>query len=363
MKAWAVLIEITLMMMLAQVSWAQEYFTLVEVQAQAVQGWHETYTDKYGRTVPVDIEVEVFGKEYAPILRVGVSEYEEYVVRNNTPFESDRSIAKSGGKRTFVERMSGQKIDMDRAYGADYKNDITPREVFDFLNELLAPLELTIEDFEFERPEGFDVITNIKKTNGEVISSAFYVMQLCHKMREIPIFTHASFSVKAQRNPIYAPKLHFQMRNSGEYKLYLESLVEQDEVVGDIPLCSLETVIEKLESKIEEGYIQGVEALRFGYVLYNDPNYKGSGSAFDAECFYAVPSWIVTCIFSPNPKETVWDEEKLARRIEEGYQISDVQRYMVINAQTGEMIDYFDRSKGGKADTDYKGFIAWEDVE
>ena len=28
---------------------AQEYYTLPEIREQAAQGWHETYTDKYGR--------------------------------------------------------------------------------------------------------------------------------------------------------------------------------------------------------------------------------------------------------------------------------------------------------------------------
>ena len=28
---------------------AQEYYTLPEIREQAKDGWHETYTDKYGR--------------------------------------------------------------------------------------------------------------------------------------------------------------------------------------------------------------------------------------------------------------------------------------------------------------------------
>ena len=38
-------------------------------------------------------------------------------------------------------------------------------------------------------------------------------------------------------------------------------------------------------------------------------------------------------------------------------------RPMTINAQTGEMLDYFDTSKNGSGDADYKGFISWEDVK
>ena len=40
--------------------------TLPEIREQAKDGWHETYTDKYGRETVVDIDVEVYGGENAP---------------------------------------------------------------------------------------------------------------------------------------------------------------------------------------------------------------------------------------------------------------------------------------------------------
>ena len=359
-KRFTILLVLLLTLVCVAAS-AQEYYTLPEIREQAATGWHETYTDKYGRETTVDIDVEVFGEDVAPILKVGFPLFERHDIHENAPYESDSSIERVGGKRTYVERMIGERIDLDRAYGMDYGNDLIVQDVYDYLNILLAPLELSVENFAFKQPEGFDVISNVKKTTGEVLSPAFYLINLCPKLREMPIYTHASFSVKAQGRPIYTPTLSFQMRNTEEYGLTVKTIVEQEEVVGDIPLCSLETVIENLEKKVKDGYIQGVSALRFGYALYNDPkNPKGTRSAYDAKCYYAVPSWVITCVYSPDPKETLWDEEKLAKRIEEeNYHISYVQRYMVINAQTGEMLDYF----GKKSQSDYQGFIPWDKVQ
>ena len=48
---------------------AQDYYTLPEIREQAKDGWHETYTDKYGRETVVDIDVEVYGGENAPVLK------------------------------------------------------------------------------------------------------------------------------------------------------------------------------------------------------------------------------------------------------------------------------------------------------
>ena len=53
---------------------AQEYYTLPEIREQAAQGWHETVTDRYGRETTVDVDVQVFGEENAPVVRIRPSE-------------------------------------------------------------------------------------------------------------------------------------------------------------------------------------------------------------------------------------------------------------------------------------------------
>ena len=55
---------------------AQEYYTLPEIREQAVQGWHETYTDEYGRQTEVNIPVQVFGENTAPVVKVRPSRLE-----------------------------------------------------------------------------------------------------------------------------------------------------------------------------------------------------------------------------------------------------------------------------------------------
>lgn len=56
---------------------AQEYYTLPKIREQAAAGWHETYTDKYGRQTAVDIDIQVFGDEKAPVLKIGLPDYQE----------------------------------------------------------------------------------------------------------------------------------------------------------------------------------------------------------------------------------------------------------------------------------------------
>ena len=67
-KRFAILLALILILVCAVAS-AQEYYTLPEIREQAETGWHETYTDKYGRTRQVDIDIEVFGEERVPVIK------------------------------------------------------------------------------------------------------------------------------------------------------------------------------------------------------------------------------------------------------------------------------------------------------
>ena len=67
MKTKITMLLALLLALVCTAAYAQEYYTLPEIREQAEQGWHETYTDKYGRVRQVDIDIEVFGEEKAPV--------------------------------------------------------------------------------------------------------------------------------------------------------------------------------------------------------------------------------------------------------------------------------------------------------
>ncbi|MBQ9740941.1 MAG: hypothetical protein IJV91_08395 [Kiritimatiellae bacterium] len=75
MKRWICLL-LGMAMLASGTASAQEYYTLPEIRGQAAAGWHETYTDKYGRETVVDIDVEVFGEDVAPVIRIANAYYE-----------------------------------------------------------------------------------------------------------------------------------------------------------------------------------------------------------------------------------------------------------------------------------------------
>ena len=137
---------------------AQEYYTLPEIKEQAKDGWHETYTDKYGRETTVDIDVEVYGDETAPVIKIadaGYSvnldallegeeasnmEYHWFMIEKDNPWSTVLKVAKKGGRRTHFFRTYGEAVDLDRAYGAEIGaqtgNDLTVRQMYAYMAQI-----------------------------------------------------------------------------------------------------------------------------------------------------------------------------------------------------------------------------------
>ena len=359
MKKYAGMLVALLFVLSSATGFAQEYYTLPEIREQAAEGWHETYTDQYGREIAVDVDVQVFGKEAAPVLEVGLPDYIKYTSIENNPYESVMNVRKSGGQRTRYYVKSGEKVDLDKVYGADIGNDLTLREAYDYLREHLEKQGIPTEEFLYDQPRDFEVLCNTSQATGEVLSKPFYNLDLWPTLHEMPILAHVLDGVQKAGWPWYRAELFYMIRDRGEHSIVVNTLVERQMLAEDIPLCSLEQVIENLESEIEAGYIQKVYSIRFGYSLYNDPAIQSRTpvSVYDSNCpFYAVPSWVIECIFAEKPKETVLDS------IDEDIDEHAYAKKITINAQTGKMLDPFDKSKYGFADGDYKGFISWDDV-
>ncbi len=54
---------------------------------------------------------------------------------------------------------------------------------------------------------------------------------------------------------------------------YGVTIEKKSVLIDDVPLCSMDKVIESIETKIQEGYIRNVYyALRFGYCCYLNEN-------------------------------------------------------------------------------------------
>ena len=189
---------LTALSLLPTLALAQDYYTLPEIREQAKDGWHETYTDRYGREIQVDIDADVFGEQTAPLIKAGFPQHDIYYADKNCPYNTVSNVKRTGGRRTHIYRSYGSKVDLDRQYGADYGNDLTLNEMYAYMNKLITDQGIPNDIFLYERPKFFDVLCNIQQSTGEVKATAFYFVQLYEQFYGIPVLTSktASFNVK-----------------------------------------------------------------------------------------------------------------------------------------------------------------------
>lgn len=336
---------------------AQDYYTLPEVREQAADGWHETYTDKFGRTVDVDIDIEVFGEEKAPVLRGGYGKIVEEGDKDTDPTSIlVKTRERRGGVSTYLYRQDrDHRAELERAYGADYGNDMTLGECYAFFRERLEANGISPDEFNYDRPEKFEVPFSLSKDGSEVLLPAFYRIQLYNHKYGLPILN----SMRAAHYEPCVPRMMTgAIHTMIDRERYFVSakVFDVDEVLAqDIPLAPVKRVIESTEEWIESGYLQRVYSMRFGYVVYADPqvDWRKNRSSYDVDTWYLVPTWVIGGLLSDiDPKE-----DMVARA--EGTDNYDT---LFVNAQTGQVIDRFDTSYYGYGDPRYKGFISWEEV-
>ena len=72
---------------------------------------------------------------------------------------------------------------------------------------------------------------------------------------------------------------------------------EEKRIQEDVPLATLDEVMQALEKKIKEGYIRDIYALRLGYVCYPDD--------ISPDIYALYPAWICDCIYANSPREQI----------------------------------------------------------
>ena len=345
---------------------AQEYYTLPEIREQAAAGWHETYTDKYGRTIEVDIDIDVFGADKAPVITADVPEFVEYTYDHGSPYDTVVDVKRKGGKRTHAYRTYGKEINLDQAYGAQYGNEMTPREAYDLLKVLFEEhgQGYLANDFMLNPPASFDVVYSKNVSTGGVHRPALYSFELWQQMNGLPIIINSETGFERPKTRSYLPRVYYDVSSEDEYKFFIQPLNPLETLAEDIPLCSVERVIQSIEKEIESGRIQKVTNLWFGYAVYSDPAIRDfRKSVQEEETFYLVPSWVLQCVYSEDPKEYKLDEIDTLNPDNERFGEHIPHKTRVINAQTGVMFDFFDKSRNGGGDGSYQGFIPWDKVQ
>ena len=109
---------------------------------------------------------------------------------------------------------------------------------------------------------------------------------------------------------------------------------EEKRIQEDVPLATLDEVIQALEKKIEEGYIRDIYALRLGYVCYLDDT--------SPDIYALYPAWICDCIYAISPREQIM-ENIVTDAFRENFRYEQI----LVDAQTCDIQEgWIDRDEG-----------------
>jgi len=109
---------------------------------------------------------------------------------------------------------------------------------------------------------------------------------------------------------------------------------EEKRIQEDVPLVTLDEVIQALEKKIEEGYIRDIYALRLGYVCYLDDT--------SPDIYALYPAWVCDCIYANSPREQIM-ENIVTDVFRENFRYEQI----IVDAQTCDIqAGWIDRDEG-----------------
>ena len=111
-------------------------------------------------------------------------------------------------------------------------------------------------------------------------------------------------------------------------------MMEEKKIQEDVPLATLDEVIQALEKKIEEGYIRDIYALRLGYVCYPDD--------ISPDIYALYPAWICDCIYANSPREQI-----MKKIVTDAFRENFRYEQIVVDAQTCDIqAGWIDRDEG-----------------
>lgn len=353
---------------------AEQYYSAQEVYEQAQEGWHETYTDVKGRTIPVDIDVYVPEVSTMPVSRLKMVRMEEPEVENKDDFILNIEPQYNGFVYYTKEYMLDDDpqiewnpeniywipANADEIYAPGNEEPLAA--MLDIIRSSMEHFHVGADGYDFTRPYDVRLSGIYEKKSGQIARPGQYSFNVYQTVHGIPILCHSGYAFIKGVGTGQHYEAGCVARSENEYLVTLNKVTEAERKAEDIPLCSFDQIVKSIEQEIIEGHIRKVYSLELGYIVYNDPE-----EVFDCdrqmgyheyEHMYAVPGWRLQCLYVADKNEELpnYGEDEFIGKEQNSLEFMSV----VVNAQTGEVQD--PRSTDSKRSI-YRGVISWEDVK
>ena len=348
---------------------AQAYLTVKQMLEQPPARWTQVYETKW-RTVSIDVQPMLPQADKIPVLKVVPDFWQPDVsalgagwkseVRDNSTFQAylnDADQDERGAHGETTTTYYYPPFNMNDSYAQG--NDLTLGDVLSHLKSIIIAMGEDPLQWQYDRPVNIMVNTTVSKSTGKLLLPGSYAIRLNQQLQDIPVLCHVLEGVDDESDQEMRLRigLTFQTRTLESVSLGGKQVKVTDVLADDVPLCDFSKVKAAIEEEIQAGHIRKIFDVELGYALYNEPGVSRKPGAewIKAAVFYAVPVWHVNCYYVENGKGEIRDYKGtgVPERGEMEY------KTMIVNAQTGEVID---RSNNRKGCGDYAGFLSREDA-
>lgn len=359
-----------------------EPMTYVNIKTLAEQSsarWQGEYQSVRGETVTVDCPVIIPDADMAPVLRViwyppldpaflrdfgapsKADAHRLYASTDDTTTVLVHDLAntiapKEVNKCIYAQEYVGlEEIDWDKGYARN--SPLTAREAFDAIENRAKEIYEKYGSYGYYAMEPAyclkinSLLDKNRKPIRDIAAYSFFGFQVIRGLPVVGIipltYGHITNQKSHMFESLYEPRYYvLNIESENAYGFAAHLLAEEELVHGDIPLVDFEVAKPQIEKLIAEGRVRKVHGVRLGYMLYLEPDHN-------REHFRLVPSWVVDCEYYSTAKaETeVIDEPD--------YTIVQNFRKLVINAQTGKLLDPEDKSLDR---SDCPEIITWDQV-
>ena len=342
----------------------QPTLSITELRQQTEVGWHETY-EAHGRTVTVDIPVQVPDVDTCPILTIkrGALPNED-ATQEYTQQQRLTEIghwAGTMGESDDPPRLSSWKDMQVFENGAipDFtpeNNPTTFEEAWQVLDNAFESIYgFGMDDFSLRSVTVFGRIYRYQVKDAARVwgqaetEKGFYDIWANQRLHGIaitrgPEYTHYSASAM----PMYG-ECGGNIYDAQRYLATMQYVVEEAAVEEDVPLLPFDKVKIWLENQIEDGLVREISSVELQYIGFFNPT--------DKDTNYAVPVWHVRAVHATD-----------AKREYKGLHVDKLGDYvedrpwedMYFLAQTGE---YLDPESTARNRRDVPDLLTWADVK
>ncbi len=334
-------------------------YSIQELPSVTSLNWEQTY-EAYGRTIEVNEDIFIPSASAAPVITVQSAPpvadplFHELEAKYAQALKDDLVNFYgffSSGFRTTVDHATPPgwgktrdseynlntmgwsshalyEYDMNTAYAE--ANSITVAEAVDIAKSKVAEL-FSDEKLHLRNVAIYDR-NYWKKSHEPIECKGHYQLELSQTFHDIPFLAsiHSAFTRLEVGNENLMLNCRGIMMSSiydaESYSFTCWFYQEQEIRYDDIPLLPFDAVKGEVEALIRKGYVRSIDNVSLGYVQFDteDPDEQ-----------ILVPSWVVWCEYMPEGPRAERDRPLYT----DGLFQNAYFRPLIINAQTGEMVD------------------------